>query len=269
MSYLNLPLLGSLGGLAVAIAGILVLFLAVRRLQRGRKRRWVALGGAGLLVAGLSTILIPWMGDAGFQGMLLAAVDTAAPVGGWALIAFCAAFMLWGFFADRSAGRRRCPKCWYSMDGVPGLKCPECGNDARAEKRLFKTRRQWRLVAGGVLAGLVGFVGTVWTQIRVSGVGSLLPTPVLVLALEVEGWPRPASYRPPDLASVLMRRLPRASPWVQELSQLRMARYWTLDYRRKWLAGVPISVRPAVSWGYSAVGPGGSLEARLAGGDGA
>ena len=52
-------------------------------------------------------------------------------------------FGLWG---DRSKGRLRCPKCWYRMEGnwVAGaLTCPECGHDARTEKRLKKNHRRW------------------------------------------------------------------------------------------------------------------------------
>src|SRR5262249_34831615 len=48
---------------------------------------------------------------------------------------------------DRSRGRRRCPRCWYDMMGVPGRRCPECGREARAEARLYRTRRRWRLVS--------------------------------------------------------------------------------------------------------------------------
>lgn len=60
---------------------------------------------------------------------------------------------------DRSRGRRRCPKCWYDMSGVPGLRCPECGREARREKGLFRTRRRLGLAAAGVVLGLVSHVG--------------------------------------------------------------------------------------------------------------
>jgi hypothetical protein len=58
---------------------------------------------------------------------------------------------------DRSRGRRRCPKCWYDMTGVAGLKCPECGREQRSEKRLLRTRRRWRMAVAGVL--LLGVAG--------------------------------------------------------------------------------------------------------------
>jgi hypothetical protein len=52
-----------------------------------------------------------------------------------------------GLLADRSRGRPRCPKCWYSMEAATSLVCPECGHDARERGRLFKTRRRWGAVA--------------------------------------------------------------------------------------------------------------------------
>jgi HEAT repeat protein len=78
------------------------------------------------------------------------------------LAALGAAGFLWSMFRDRSRGRRRCPKCWYDMSGTPGLTCPECGRTVKRERRLFKTRRRWRLAALSVLfivAGLATWYG--------------------------------------------------------------------------------------------------------------
>lgn len=82
-------------------------------------------------------------------------------------------------FKDRSRARRRCPKCWYDMTGVPGLQCPECGKKAAAENKLFKTRRRWRwaimacllMVAGGGTAGT--------PKLKRDGSFALVPVPVL------------------------------------------------------------------------------------------
>jgi hypothetical protein len=49
---------------------------------------------------------------------------------GWTLAAAGMVLLAWALFWDRSRGRRRCPKCWYNMEGVPGLRCPECGREA-------------------------------------------------------------------------------------------------------------------------------------------
>ena len=73
---------------------------------------------------------------------------------------------MWALFWDRSRGRRRCPRCWYDMEGVPGKRCPECGRDARRERSLFRTRRQWRWMAVTpvlfVGSAVVGPVRDIW-----------------------------------------------------------------------------------------------------------
>src|SRR6185436_9709920 len=72
--------------------------------------------------------------------------------GGGALVAARA------LLADRARGRRRCQRCWYDMAGAPppGLKCPECGREARSERALFRTRRRWRRAMAGVALVLAG-----------------------------------------------------------------------------------------------------------------
>ncbi len=64
--------------------------------------------------------------------------------------------ILWG---DRAKGRLRCPKCWYRMEGIEGLRCPECGRIARHENRLTRTRRRWRAGALGLLLVATGAGG--------------------------------------------------------------------------------------------------------------
>lgn len=88
-----------------------------------------------------------------------ASYDWLYTAGAWLLAGIGALVLLLALFRDRSRGRRRCPKCWYDMTGIPGLKCPECGWTARHERQLFRTRRRWGRAAAGVLlllaAGLV------------------------------------------------------------------------------------------------------------------
>lgn len=57
---------------------------------------------------------------------------------------------LWALVGDPARGRRRCPRCWYDMGGVGGTVCPECGCDARSERRLGRTRRRWWWAAAGM-----------------------------------------------------------------------------------------------------------------------
>ena len=62
----------------------------------------------------------------------------------------------WGLWGDRSKGRARCPRCWYDMRGsLPSLQCPECGHDAKQERRLYRNHRRWWRTALGVVLVLL------------------------------------------------------------------------------------------------------------------
>jgi hypothetical protein len=76
------------------------------------------------------------------------------------------ALLVWAVFGDRSRGRRRCGRCWYDMDGVEGLTCPECGRTAAAERGLRRTRRRWglALLAFVVLGVGVAPIAAPWVQ---------------------------------------------------------------------------------------------------------
>ncbi|MGE3106810.1 MAG: HEAT repeat domain-containing protein [Phycisphaerales bacterium] len=63
---------------------------------------------------------------------------------------------IWSIRGDRARGRRRCPACWYDMALVPGITCPECGKSARRERRLFRTRRRWRVLMFSIMLLLLG-----------------------------------------------------------------------------------------------------------------
>jgi len=82
----------------------------------------------------------------------------------------------WALLSDRSRGRRRCPKCFHSMDPAIGLVCPECGHDIKDERRLYKTRRRRGLalllvVLLGTPAALTGG----FARIKQSNGWSILP----------------------------------------------------------------------------------------------
>lgn len=93
-----------------------------------------------------------------------------------ALLLLCAAAAGWFLFADRARGRRRCPRCFYAMEGVSGLTCPECGRTARSEQALFRTRRRWK---GAILAVVIllppALAAAGLTRIRQTGGWSDLP----------------------------------------------------------------------------------------------
>jgi hypothetical protein len=120
------------------------------------------------------------------------------------------------------------------------------------------------MLLSGIACGALGYAATVWPDVQQFGIASMLPTPVLFLVLEAEGWPRPVPSGTLDIAARFVGCLPSAPKWMQSLAHRRMARYWTIDYRRVWPAGVPIAVRPAGSLSNLLERDGSShLEARL------
>ena len=101
-----------------------------------------------------------------------------------ALLAMLGAWWFyWSLFADRSRGRRRCPRCWYELGGAPGTRCPECGRDAGREVRLFKTRRWWTHAALAVVVLVLATASALTPRVRERGLWSALPT-TLVLGVE-------------------------------------------------------------------------------------
>ena len=90
-------------------------------------------------------------------------------------------------FKDRAKARRRCPKCWYDMTGVPGLQCPECGKEAKAEKNLLKTRRRWGRCATALFIVTIGTGLLLTPAIQRRGWPSIVPTPILNLAIDLAG----------------------------------------------------------------------------------
>jgi hypothetical protein len=87
--------------------------------------------------------------------------------------------LVFALFRDRSRGRRRCPKCWYSMDGAPTLTCPECGRVAKTEKKLFKTRRSRRGIAVALTLVIASYGAWKWPVVRRGGWTEFIPTTAL------------------------------------------------------------------------------------------
>ena len=82
--------------------------------------------------------------------------------------------------ARKSWGRhgRRCPTCLYDMAGVPGLRCPECGTEARDERDLLRADQVFRpherrlVIAGSLLIsfGVMGLL--ILSVVRNGGIGA-------------------------------------------------------------------------------------------------
>lgn len=94
------------------------------------------------------------------------------------------AITLWALFTDRSRGRARCPRCFFSLEGLSAPRCPECGRDVTDERRLHRTRRRWGVA---VLAALLLLPPAALTgglaRIKQAGAWADIPTGALVRLL--------------------------------------------------------------------------------------
>jgi len=98
----------------------------------------------------------------------------------------------WALFRDRERGRRRCPRCWYDMDHLPSMTCPECGYTARSERSFGKTRRRKRLAVLAML-GCASIGACVIDCAVHRGWMSFLPARCLLWAMPIDEGIRQAS----------------------------------------------------------------------------
>lgn len=110
---------------------------------------------------------------------------------------------------DRARGRRRCPRCWYAMTGVPGTVCPECGRDAHSERRLFRPQRRRRLLAVLLVPLLAGAL--VWSAgfFRRGDWPQRIPTTIIAIAYPVID---PGSHLREELDDRIWGRMPEDWP---------------------------------------------------------
>lgn len=98
-------------------------------------------------------------------------------------------YIAWrALFADRSKGRRRCPRCWFDMAYSPGMTCSECGHTVGHEKRFYRTRRRYKR-AMLAISGCVAIVlaGNVW--MAEMGWLSFMPNRVVIASLQFSSSP--------------------------------------------------------------------------------
>ena len=117
---------------------------------------------------------------------------------GWTLV-LVGVLIAWRFgWRDPGKGKRRCPRCWYDMTATAGLRCSECGHEARREAALFRRQRRWRWLAVAFLMLLVAHPISRWPDMQRDGpIGALPRTAVLLWwptltrdALLKKGWSR-------------------------------------------------------------------------------
>jgi len=96
--------------------------------------------------------------------------------------------LVWALFWDRARGRKRCPKCWYDMQGAEAdnggaFTCPECGRIIKRERKLRRARRRWRWAIIGLLLLLGAPALPYWHNIKVRGWPEAAPTAYLIWLL--------------------------------------------------------------------------------------
>ena len=149
--------------------------------------------------------------------------------------------VLWALFADRSRGRKRCPKCWYDLTASPEPRCSECGFVARTERKLRKTRRRWRRGVVGLFIIAVGLAGPGYREYH-DDWHRLVPTTALIL------WMPDLEKKQPKLYGSLESRMAddRLADWQWEwlldrcLDENKLPVSVQIKTRERWPEGVDI-----------------------------
>lgn len=163
----------------------------------------------------------------------------------------------WFIIGDRPRGRRRCPKCWHSMEGLPeqgegGWTCPECGRNVRGERDLFRTRRRPATRDSAVLLLFIGasIYGHGVHQRRAEGASAWVPSLLAVTLVtppdgHVAEWRLNRFLRELIVARKGTRAMPawqyrfliwRFTNWSEE------AAWANVHIRDRWVKGEPIPV---------------------------
>lgn len=113
-----------------------------------------------------------------------------------------------GLWLDRSRGRRRCPGCWYALEGAKPsesspLTCPECGRIIKNERALLRTRRRWWIVAAGL--PLLASATFIIARARIWALPweHSIPTPALLALAKPEPPPAGISSKDPTARTLL------------------------------------------------------------------
>lgn len=93
---------------------------------------------------------------------------------------FAAALLLRLIIPEKNTARR-CPRCRYEMEGVPGLRCPECGKEHKRERKLLYKPRRKRAFALVALLLLIAYGGHLGGRAVDDGWTTIIPSTALVV----------------------------------------------------------------------------------------
>lgn len=175
----------------------------------------------------------------------------------WSPLALGLFFLALAWRGDPSRGRRRCRKCWHSMDGLPhteaGWTCPECGTVTKRERALRRAApRRWmrRLyLAFFALAPLPWYTGLVIERWPDEGRASLVPSTIAALAYpdHINDIRTPGSFGARVDALLVERQygeeLWPLHRWLAGTPEYDLAPYDPMDYidfPTAWVRGEPI-----------------------------
>lgn len=111
-------------------------------------------------------------------------VPAALAIASWGLVIAGWVFVAMWVWGKRGTGSRWCAKCLYDMTGLPGMRCPECGREARNEKQLRRRKRRWAALVVAAVLFVLNY--SMWVPGRVQHEGwktALVPTGALALGL--------------------------------------------------------------------------------------
>jgi len=126
-------------------------------------------------------------------------VETIYMVAGWVLLLAGVLVAWWLGWRDTGKGNRRCSRCWYDMQATAGLKCPECGREAKVEKQLHRSNRRWRYVVLGTVLVLASYPIFKWPLYQKDGAIGFVPRVVTFAFL-------------PEVSEQIRKRLPKKTP---------------------------------------------------------
>ncbi len=170
-------------------------------------------------------------------------------------------------FADRSRGRRRCPRAGMRWRVCRGSGARNAGRAAKGEARLMRTRRHWGRAMAGLGVVLLGAVMGAAPMITRQDVIPYLPTSVLVFmtpTLDASGTmnAKTMEWTPQDVIGELNKRIDTrgmsAWQWRVFIEKLGVVRT-----RRRWPIELPLAVEMRSAWCVPGL-PELSVKARLA-----